>query len=74
MPTLLSPAIPASQLVSVVPSVLGAGGNPLQFDGLIIDANIGINGYPMMPVGKSSVLLIYLMSNLTLMQPVKKQG
>jgi hypothetical protein len=52
MPTNVIPAIPASQLVDVVPSVLAAGGNPLQFWGLLVDSNIGANGYPLMPMGE----------------------
>jgi hypothetical protein len=52
MPSTVTPAIPAGQLVNVVPSVLGAGGQPLQFWGFILDANLGANGYPLMPMGE----------------------
>lgn len=45
------PAIPASQLANVVPSELVAGGSPLQFWGMAVDANLGANGYPLMPMG-----------------------
>lgn len=51
MPSNVTPAIPASQLVNVVPSVLPAGGSPLQFWGLIVDANLDRNGYPVLPSG-----------------------
>lgn len=56
MPSNVIPAIPASQLVNVVPSVLAAGGSPLQFWGMIVDSNIGANGYPLMPMG---LVLLY---------------
>jgi hypothetical protein len=39
------PAIPASQIVSVVPSVIGAGGAALDLNGLILTAN------PRVPIG-----------------------
>lgn len=52
MPSNVIPAIPAAQLVNVVPSELAAGGSPLQFWGLIVDDNIGPNGYPLLPVGE----------------------
>jgi uncharacterized protein DUF3383 len=39
------PAIPASQIVSVVPSVIGAGGSALDLNGLILTAN------PRVPIG-----------------------
>lgn len=45
------PAIPASQLVDVVPSVLATAGSPLQFWGLLVDDNLDANGYPLMPMG-----------------------
>jgi hypothetical protein len=52
MPSNVIPAIPAAQLVNVVPSVLVAGGSPLQFWGLLIDANLSGNGYPLLPMGE----------------------
>ncbi len=42
------PSIPASQLVSVLPSVLQAGGNPLSLNGLFLTTNISV------PVGTVS--------------------
>jgi hypothetical protein len=39
------PAIPASQIVSVIPSVIGAGGSALDLSGLILTAN------PRVPIG-----------------------
>jgi hypothetical protein len=45
------PAIPASQLVNIVPSELAAGGSPLQFWGMFVDSNLGANGYPLIPMG-----------------------
>jgi hypothetical protein len=39
------PSIPASQIVSVVPSVIGAGGSALDLSGLILTAN------PRVPIG-----------------------
>ncbi|MDE2426345.1 MAG: DUF3383 family protein [Elusimicrobia bacterium] len=51
MPTILTPQIPASQLAQINPGVLSAGGQTLQFDGLIVDSNLGPNGYPVVPVG-----------------------
>lgn len=42
------PSIPASQLVSVLPGVLQAGGNPLSLNGLFLTANINV------PVGTVS--------------------
>lgn len=47
-----TPAIPASQLVNVLPSILLAGSSPLQFWGLLVDANLGANGYPLSPKGQ----------------------
>src|SRR3982751_4921494 len=42
------PSIPASQLVSVLPGVLQAGGNPLSLNGLFLTTNISV------PVGTVS--------------------
>ncbi len=42
------PSIPASQLVSVLPGVLQAGGNPLSLNGLFLTSNISV------PVGSVS--------------------
>jgi hypothetical protein len=52
MPSNVIPAIPASQLANVVPSVLVAGGSPLQFWGMLVDSNLGMNGYPLSPMGQ----------------------
>lgn len=52
MPSNVIPAIPAAQLVDVVPSVLAAGGSPLQFWGNVVDSNLDPNGYPQMPMGE----------------------
>ncbi len=52
MTSLLAPAIPAGQLVSVVPSVLGAGGAALQFNGIILDDTLTSDGYPLLPSGQ----------------------
>lgn len=38
----MSPSIPASQLVSVIPGVLGAGGNPLSLNGVFITQNASV--------------------------------
>jgi len=51
MPSNVVPAIPASQLVNVIPSVLEAAANPLQFWGLIVDSTLDANGYPLIPIG-----------------------
>lgn len=38
----MNPAIPASRLVNVLPSVLAAGGNPLSLNALLLTANISV--------------------------------
>lgn len=38
----MSPSIPASQLVSVIPGVLGAGGNPLSLNGVFLTQNAAV--------------------------------
>ena len=45
-------AIPASQIAQVNPGILPAGSSPLQFWGLIVDDNVGANGYPLLPIGE----------------------
>src|SRR5688500_65224 len=38
----MNPAIPASRLVNVLPSVLAAGGNPLSLNALLLTADISV--------------------------------
>ena len=42
-------SIPASNLVNVIPGVLGAGGNPLKFTGVILSTNSDIAAGPPVP-------------------------
>lgn len=51
MPVTVTPAIPASQLVQILPSVLVAGGANVILNGLLIDGSTGIFGYPSIPLG-----------------------
>jgi Protein of unknown function (DUF3383) len=52
MPSIVTPQIPANQLVNIAPGVLSGGGQPLQFNGLMVDSNLDLFGYPLMPVGQ----------------------
>ena len=42
-------SIPASNLVNVIPGVLGAGGNPLNFNGVILSTNADLVAGPPVP-------------------------